>query len=126
MSRFIQGDCEQVMSGFPSNAVDFILTDPPYLVGFTDRTGRTIANDKQGGLAAAGQQRDVPGAQTQQPGSQFLRLESGGLVYAGMESGGVPRGWPRRVYQNLRIKIGVRRLPPRKCLHFGERASAVA
>lgn len=48
MSRFIQGDCEQVMSGFPSNAVDFILTDPPYLVGFTDRTGRTIANDKQG------------------------------------------------------------------------------
>ena len=28
MSRFIQGDCEQVMSGFPANAVDFILTAP--------------------------------------------------------------------------------------------------
>ena len=48
MSRFIQGDCEQVMSGFPANAVDLILTDPPYLVGFTDRSGRSIANDKQG------------------------------------------------------------------------------
>ncbi|KQN57261.1 DNA methyltransferase [Serratia sp. Leaf51] len=48
MSRFIQGDCEQIMSGFPANAVDFILTDPPYLVGFTDRSGRSIANDKQG------------------------------------------------------------------------------
>ena len=48
MSRFIQGDCEQVMSGFPSSAVDFILTDPPYLVGFTDRSGRSIANDKNG------------------------------------------------------------------------------
>lgn len=48
MSRFIQGDCEQVMSGFPANAVNLILTDPPYLVGFTDRSGRSIANDKQG------------------------------------------------------------------------------
>ncbi len=26
--------------------VDFILTDPPYLVGFRDRSGRTIAGDK--------------------------------------------------------------------------------
>lgn len=34
------------MSGFPANAVDFILTDPPYLVGFRDRQGRTIAGDK--------------------------------------------------------------------------------
>jgi site-specific DNA-methyltransferase (adenine-specific) len=48
MSRLILGDCQQVMSGFPSRCVDFILTDPPYLVGFTDRSGRSIANDKQG------------------------------------------------------------------------------
>lgn len=31
MSRFILGDCVQVMSRFPACAVDFILTDPPYL-----------------------------------------------------------------------------------------------
>ncbi|ENT7142896.1 DNA methylase, partial [Salmonella enterica] len=43
MSRFIQGNCVHIMSGFPDNAVDFILTDPPYLVGFRDRQGRTIA-----------------------------------------------------------------------------------
>lgn len=36
------------MSGFPSGSIDFILTDPPYLVGFTDRSGRSIANDKDG------------------------------------------------------------------------------
>jgi site-specific DNA-methyltransferase (adenine-specific) len=41
MSRFILGDCVQVMSRFPARAVDFILTDPPYLVGYKDRTGRT-------------------------------------------------------------------------------------
>ncbi|EPD1960294.1 DNA methyltransferase [Escherichia coli] len=46
MSRFIQGDCVRVMATFPGNAVDFILTDPPYLVGFRDRQGRTIAGDK--------------------------------------------------------------------------------
>ena len=44
----MQGDCQQVMSKFPSRSVDFILTDPPYLVGFTDRSGRSIANDKRG------------------------------------------------------------------------------
>lgn len=32
--------------GFPDRAVDFILTDPPYLVGFRDRSGRSIAGDK--------------------------------------------------------------------------------
>jgi site-specific DNA-methyltransferase (adenine-specific) len=28
MSRYILGDCVQVMSRFPARAVDFILTDP--------------------------------------------------------------------------------------------------
>ena len=46
MSRLILGDCVQVMTGIPEKAVDFILTDPPYLVGFRDRQGRTIAGDK--------------------------------------------------------------------------------
>lgn len=45
MSRFVQGNCVEIMAGFPDNAVDFILTDPPYLVGFRDCQGRTIAGD---------------------------------------------------------------------------------
>lgn len=44
MSRFIQGDCVRVMATFPGNAVDFILTDPPYLVGFRDRQTLYRAN----------------------------------------------------------------------------------
>ncbi|NIH12424.1 MAG: DNA methylase [Serratia symbiotica] len=35
------------MAGYPANSIDFILTDPPYLVGYTDRSGRSIANDKK-------------------------------------------------------------------------------
>lgn len=45
MSRFVQGNCVEIMAVFPDNAVDFILTDPPYLVGFRDRQGRTITGD---------------------------------------------------------------------------------
>lgn len=38
MSRFVLGNCIDVMARIPDNGIDFILTDPPYLVGFvTDR-----------------------------------------------------------------------------------------
>jgi site-specific DNA-methyltransferase (adenine-specific) len=33
------------MRKMPANSVDFILTDPPYLVNYRDRDGRTIQND---------------------------------------------------------------------------------
>jgi site-specific DNA-methyltransferase (adenine-specific) len=33
------------MREMPTNSVDFILTDPPYLVNYRDRDGRTIRND---------------------------------------------------------------------------------
>lgn len=39
------GDCITLMRRLPAKSVDFILTDPPYLVRYRDRTGRTVAND---------------------------------------------------------------------------------
>jgi len=45
MNRIIQGDCISVMQSLPAASVDFILTDPPYLVRYRDRAGRSIAND---------------------------------------------------------------------------------
>ena len=44
-NQILHGDCIQVMQKMPANSVDFILTDPPYLVNYRDRTGRTIHND---------------------------------------------------------------------------------
>ena len=44
-NRVLHGDCIEVMRQIPANSVDFILTDPPYLVNYRDRTGRTIRND---------------------------------------------------------------------------------
>jgi site-specific DNA-methyltransferase (adenine-specific) len=41
----IHGDCVQVMQRMESASVDFILTDPPYLVRYRSRDGQTIRND---------------------------------------------------------------------------------
>lgn len=43
------GDCCAVMPTLPAATVDFVLTDPPYLVNYRDRAGRGIAGDSQGG-----------------------------------------------------------------------------
>jgi site-specific DNA-methyltransferase (adenine-specific) len=44
-SRILQGDCTQQLSKLRTESVDFVLTDPPYLVNYKDRTGRTVQND---------------------------------------------------------------------------------
>ena len=41
----VLGDCVDVMKATPSKSVDFIPTDPPYLVRYSDRSGRTVKND---------------------------------------------------------------------------------
>jgi site-specific DNA-methyltransferase (adenine-specific) len=41
----VNADCLDVLPTLPSQSVDFVLTDPPYLVGYRDRDGRTVAND---------------------------------------------------------------------------------
>jgi DNA modification methylase len=44
-NRIFNGDCIDIMRSLPSASVDFILTDPPYLVNYRDRAGRSVAND---------------------------------------------------------------------------------
>ena len=38
-------DCIQAMRAFDRGSVDFILTDPPYIVNYRGRDGRKVAND---------------------------------------------------------------------------------
>lgn len=45
VNSILHGDCIQVMQQMSANSVDFMLTDPPYLVNFRDRQGRTLQND---------------------------------------------------------------------------------
>ena len=46
VNRILLGDCVAAMGQMPPASVDFIATDPPYLVNYSDRNGRSIANDK--------------------------------------------------------------------------------
>ena len=45
VNRILLGDCVAVMGRMPPASVDFIATDPPYLVNYQSRDGRSIAND---------------------------------------------------------------------------------
>lgn len=46
-SNFVyHGDCVAVMKTFPEASVDLVVTDPPYMVGYRDRDGRTVHNDR--------------------------------------------------------------------------------
>jgi len=44
--RIDLGDCIKVMANWPSDSIDLVVTDPPYLVNYKDRANRSIANDK--------------------------------------------------------------------------------
>jgi site-specific DNA-methyltransferase (adenine-specific) len=45
INQILHGNCIEVMQQIPANNVDFILTDPPYLVNYRDRNNRSIPND---------------------------------------------------------------------------------
>ena len=47
-NQIVHGDCIQVMRQMAPESADFILTDPPYLVNYRDRSNRTIQNDASG------------------------------------------------------------------------------
>ena len=40
-----QGDCTIGMAELAAGSVDFVLTDPPYIVNYRDRSGRSVTND---------------------------------------------------------------------------------
>jgi site-specific DNA-methyltransferase (adenine-specific) len=45
LGQVICGDCITVMQEMPSESVDLVVTDPPYLVNYRPRDGRRCAND---------------------------------------------------------------------------------
>ena len=45
VNTILNGNCIDKMRQMPANSIDFILTDPPYLVNYRDRNGRSIQND---------------------------------------------------------------------------------
>lgn len=50
--QVLHGDCIEVLPQFDAGAFDMVLTDPPYIVGYKDRSGRQVANDDNDGWLA--------------------------------------------------------------------------
>jgi DNA modification methylase len=48
LDTVMHGDCIKVMSRMASAAVDFVLTDPPYIARYRSRTGQSVINDDNG------------------------------------------------------------------------------
>ncbi|MBE0626445.1 MAG: DNA methylase [Burkholderiales bacterium] len=52
-NSIIQGDCLDILPTLPTESVGLVVTDPPYLVRYRDRSGRTVRNDDNPGVLAA-------------------------------------------------------------------------
>lgn len=42
---FFKGDCLGILPTLNAGCMNFVLTDPPYLANYVDRSGRSLAND---------------------------------------------------------------------------------
>lgn len=47
-TKIINGDCQTVLQRLRNDCVDLVVTDPPYLVNYQSRDGRSILSDKDG------------------------------------------------------------------------------
>lgn len=48
INQVVCGDCVEVLRDLPSDSIDLVVTDPPYLVDYRSQDGRHIANDREG------------------------------------------------------------------------------
>ncbi len=44
----LNDDCIEALKKVPDETVDLVVTDPPYLVNYKDRSGRSIMGDDNG------------------------------------------------------------------------------
>ncbi len=44
-NTIVNADCLELLPQLAARSVDFVLTDPPYIVGYKSRDGRTVPND---------------------------------------------------------------------------------
>lgn len=48
-NQIIEGDSAHVLKEMPEGSIDLVVTDPPYLVNYRDRDGRSLRNDDNAG-----------------------------------------------------------------------------
>lgn len=48
-NQIIEGDSAHILKDMPEGSIDLMVTDPPYLVNYRDRDGRSLRNDDNAG-----------------------------------------------------------------------------
>jgi predicted methyltransferase len=43
LNTVLHGDCVEIMRGMQPASIDFVVTDPPYITRYCDRSGRCVA-----------------------------------------------------------------------------------
>ena len=74
-NTILLGNCIETMERIPANSIDFILTDPPYLVNYRDRTGRSIQNDANADWLKPRDAGSVESSQTEPRSRHVLWLD---------------------------------------------------
>ena len=46
INEIYSGEATSVLADFPDQSIDLVVTDPPYLCGYKDRSKRTVTNDE--------------------------------------------------------------------------------
>lgn len=44
-NQILCGESTPLLAAFPSESIDLVVTDPPYLINYRDRNGRSVKND---------------------------------------------------------------------------------
>src|ERR1039458_9743275 len=111
------GDCIDVMAHLPGSCVDFVLTDPPYLVRYRDRSGRRVANDDNDAwLKPAFAQIH----RVLKPDTLCVSFYGWNKIDLFMAPGRIPARRPDHLPQILRLQLPLSFLPARRRLPPGK------
>jgi hypothetical protein len=119
LDTIMLGDCIGLMNRLDAASIDFVLTDPPYITNYRDRSGRTVANDDNDRWL------DPAFAEI----FRLLKDDSYCVSFYGWNQAdrfiaawrqAVSTGRPYRLQQMLRLLGALHALPPRASLPSGQ------
>jgi hypothetical protein len=111
LNRVTCGDCLRVLPELPDGCVNFVLTDPPYMVSYRDRSNRTVTGDDR----ADWLRPSFPKSTVCSGLTVFASAFTAGtrpIVSVSLAGGRISARWPPGVCQALCIFRALPALPP--------------
>jgi DNA modification methylase len=106
-NTILHGDCISIMHSLPANSIDFILTDPPYLVRYKDREGRSIQNDSNSDWLEPAFSEAYRVLKQDHFMISFLRLDAGRQVLPRLAQCRISYRWSSGLPQAVCIEIAL-------------------